>query len=98
MGSNRSGRDIDSALRRKGFRRDSSGKHIQYFLTALPDEPELDIRTMLSHGAMRDTLSAELISRMSRQLHLTKSQFLALIDCTLDEDGYREVLSTDDAD
>ena len=98
MGSNRSGRDIDGALRRKGFRRDSSGKHIQYFLTAVPDGPEPDIKTMMSHGMQRGTLSAKLIGEMSRQLHLTKKQFLELIDCTLNEDGYREILSTDYTD
>ena len=38
------------------------------------------------------TLSDELISLMSHQLHLTKSQFLDLIDCSLDEAGYREIL------
>jgi len=93
MGNVRSKRDIDAALRKKGFLRDDDGTHIQYRFACLPR-----IRTMMSHGAMSATLSAKLIGDMSRQLHLTKKQFLELIDCTLDEDGYRKILSTDYTD
>ncbi len=49
---------------------------------------------MVSHGMGNSTIGSKLISDMARQLHLTKSQFLALIDCTLDEAGYREILTT----
>ena len=31
MGNARTGRDIDAALRKKGFRRDLDGKHIWYY-------------------------------------------------------------------
>ena len=90
MSSVRSKRDIDAALCKKGFDKSLKGKHIFYTLS---DSDE--IKTMVSHGAMSATLNVDLISRMSRQLHLTKKQFLELVDCTLDEDGYREILSTD---
>ena len=93
MSNVRSRRDIDAALCKKGFDKSLKGKHIFYTLS---DSDE--IKTMMSHGAMSATLGAELISRMARQLHLTKNQFLDLIDCILDEDGYREILSTDYAD
>lgn len=87
MGSARKGRDIDAVLCNKGFRRETSGKHIQYCLAGASG-----IRTIMSHGMMGSTLSADLISKMARQLHLTKDQFLALIDCSLDEEGYRTLL------
>ncbi len=87
MGSVRKGMDIDSTLRKKGFIRERDGKHIRYFFPSVPR-----IRTMMSHGMMGSTLSAKLISDMAKQLRLTKAQFLALIDCTLSEEGYREVL------
>ena len=90
MGNVRKRREIDSALCKKGFEKSIKGKHVFYTLL---DSSE--IATMMSHGAMNTTLSAELISRMSRQLHLTKEQFLALIDCTLDEDAYREIVLTE---
>ena len=93
MGNVRKGREIDSALCKKGFRKKTSGKHCLYFLSG-----SNEIRTMMSHGKIGVTIGANLISQMSRQLHLTKKQFLELIDCTLDEDGYRKILSTDYTD
>ena len=91
MGNVRKGREIDLALRKKGFRREVSGNHICYFLTD-EDGGDTDIKTKVSHGAMGDTLGVNLISLMARQLRLTKMQFLELIDCTLDEDRYREII------
>jgi len=91
MGSGvRSGRQIDSALCKKGFQRETIGKHIHYFFGE-----DSQIVTHMSHGMMGHTLSANLISLMARQLHLTKKQFLALIDCTIDEDGYRAIIIED---
>ena len=87
MSNVRSKRDIDAALRKKGFQRSEDGDHIRYSLIGLPRT-----RTMMSHGAMSDTIGAQLISRMARQLLLTKKHFLELIDCTLDEGGYREMV------
>jgi hypothetical protein len=87
MSSNRKGRDIDAALRRKGFSRNKSGDHFRYVFAGMPC-----IRTMISHGVMGDSIGADLISRMSRQLHLSKEQFLYLIDCNIDADGYRAII------
>ena len=91
MGSTRKGREVDAALRKKGFRRDVDGKHIWYYFRDSNDE-EADVKVMMSHGMMGHSLSAKLIGDMARQLRLTKQQFLALIDCTLDEEGYSELL------
>ena len=87
MGSNRKGRDVDTALCKKGFQRDKSGDHIRYSLT---DKPY--IRTKMSHGMLGSTLSAERIGDMARQLRLSKEQFLELIDCNLDAGGYRAII------
>ena len=38
MGNIRSGRVIDAALRKKGFVRETKGKHFRYFLTALSNK------------------------------------------------------------
>lgn len=91
MGNVRSGRSIDSALRKKGFLRDSDGDHVHYYFLCRSGERS-SVKTKMSHGMMGSTVSAKLIKEMSHQLHLTKAQFLALIDCTLDEDGYRNIL------
>jgi hypothetical protein len=86
MGSTRKGRDIDAALRKKGFHCDVSGDHIYYYFG------DSRVKTKMSHGMGSSSLSAELIGNMARQLHITKKQFLALIDCPLDEAGYRAIL------
>ena len=91
MGNVRSGRDIDAALCKKGFTCDSDGDHLRYFFT-MPDKSKMRIMTLISHGAFSETIGAPLISQMARQLRLTKKQFLELIDCTMDEDGYREIV------
>ena len=86
MGRVRKGRDIDAALCQKGFRREVDGDHVCYILVGS------NIKTKVSHGAMGDTIGANLLSRMARQIHLTKAQFPDLIDCTLDEEAYRDIL------
>ena len=91
MSSVRSARDIDRALRRKGFRREMDGKHIHYFFSE-SDGTKSGIFTLMSHGMGATTIGNPLISLMASQLHLTKRQFLDLIDCTLDEEGYRNIL------
>ena len=87
--SNRKGREIDSALRKKGFRCDRDGKHIWYYFTGIP---KTGIKVMVSHGMMGKTVGAGLIGNMAGQLCLSKEQFLDLIDCTLDADGYRAII------
>ena len=77
MGSVRKGRKIDSALRKKGFRRETSGDHVVYYFMDENGE-DTDTKTKVSHGAMGDTIGANLISLMSRQLHLTKKQFFGI--------------------
>ncbi len=91
MGNVRSARIVDSALRKKGFRRVMDGKHIWYHFLKTNGK-DSDVKVMMSHGMGNSTISAKLIADMAKQLYLTKSQFLDLIDCTLDEKGYREIL------
>ena len=86
MGNVRPGRVIDAALRRKGFRCDSTRDHLFYYFDGT------SIKTKISHGMMGSTVGVKLISDMAHQLHLAKPQFLALIDCPLDEEGYRNIL------
>lgn len=93
MGSSRSGRDIDSALTKKGFEKAKDGDHVRYYLYDRNTGATL-AQTKMSHGVK--TVGAPLIAQMARQLHLTKVQFLDLIDCTLDEDGYRDILREQD--
>ena len=41
---------------------------------------------------MGETIGDNLISRMSRQIRLTKTQFLDFVDCTISEESYREII------
>jgi hypothetical protein len=91
MSNVRSARDIDKALRKKGFRREMDGKHIHYFFDDT-DGKKSGIFTLMSHGMGSTTVGDPLLGLMARQLHLTKAQFLALIDCTIDEEQYRAIL------
>ncbi|MDR1963036.1 MAG: hypothetical protein LBQ50_04600, partial [Planctomycetaceae bacterium] len=83
------GREVDSAFRKKGFIRNVSGNHIWYIFLNKTGAGYIT-QTKMSHGMMGSTLSSDLISKMARQLRLTKQQFLDLIDCRLSESGYRE--------
>ncbi|MGL6227292.1 MAG: hypothetical protein ACRC10_11795 [Thermoguttaceae bacterium] len=91
MSSTRSGREVDSALCKKGFERTVSGDHFRYYLYH-PVNGAMLTQTKISHGMLGGTINAYLISQMSRQLRLTKRQFLALIDCTMSEAEYQIVL------
>ena len=91
MSDVRSARDIDKALRKKGFRREVDGKHIHYFFDG-SDGSKTGIFTLMSHGMGATTIGNSLLGLMAKQLYLTKKQFLALIDCTLDEEGYRGII------
>ena len=94
MNSSRSARDIDSTLARKGFQRTNDGDHMRYYFYDQQTGATLS-QTKMSHGAFRKTIGAPLISQMARQLRLTKKQFLELIDCTLEEEGYRVLLENE---
>jgi len=86
MGNVRKGRDIDVGLCGAGFIREVDGDHIRYVLTGT------DVQTKISHGMKGHDVGRELVGLMARQLHLTKRQFLALIDGEMSEDECREIL------
>ena len=91
MSNLRSGRSIDSALCKKGFLKDLDGDHVNYYFLRLTGERSF-VKTKMSHGMMGSTIDVNILSKMARQLHLTKKQFLELIDCPLYEKGYRQIL------
>ena len=95
MSNVRSARDIDKALRKKGFRREMDGKHIHYFFPGA-NGGKSGIFTSISHGMGSTTIGDTLLGLMTRQLHLTKKQFLDLIDCPISEEDYRTILREQD--
>ena len=95
MGSSRSGRSIDSALTGKGFEKTKDGDHVRYYIYDQQTGATL-AQTKISHGVLGKTIGSPLISQMSRQLRLPKKKLLELIDCKLDEEGYRAILQSAD--
>ena len=86
MGKVRKGRSVDAALCKKGFRCEEDSGHFFYAL------PGSSVRTKISHGMMGRDIGRELLGVMAKQLRLSFAQFLDLIDCPLDEAGYRAIL------
>lgn len=81
-------RDIESALTSKGFKQANSD-HKYYFFYV--DGKKTSIRTKISHGASE--YGDVLLGLMKKQLHLEKKELEELINCTLGEKEYRELLA-----
>lgn len=79
--------DIDKNLQKKGFV-SHSGDHIYYFF--YDNNKKTDIFTKVSHSA--DEIGDPLISRMSKQLKLSKDQFIKFAKCIISENEYKEIL------
>jgi len=83
----RSKRQIDRALRKKGFDRRHS-HHVFYWLTV--DGKTSEVFTRMSQG--RGEVGSALIARMARQCRLSTNEFLSLVDCPMTGNAYVERL------
>ena len=81
---------VESALEAKGFRRRES--HHSYFVYYTQDGKKTPVRTKTSHGRGGADIPDNLLSRMARQCKLHTAEFRALIDCSLSQAGYEELL------
>jgi len=81
-------KDIDTSLCGKGFDREKNSDHVRYIFYA--NGIKTRIRTKISHGERE--IGDDLILKMSRQLKLSKSQFMKLIECPLSEEEYTKIL------
>lgn len=78
--------DVTSALQRKGFQQDG-GDH-EFFIYRNLDGKKTMKKTKVSRGSSYKTLSDDLLSKMSKQIGLTKKLFMDFVDCTLDQKTY----------
>lgn len=85
----RSRKEIEAALKLKGFQQTEGDHH--FFIYFTKKGKKTLAKTKTSHG-MRD-VSDDLLSQMARQCKLTKSQFLDLVDCPMNRDKFEEALS-----
>lgn len=81
---------IESALNRKGFRKEPGGKkHI--FYRFYYKGKKTTVHTHYSHGETE--IGDHLISSMAKQIELTKSQFYDYVKCDICENEYIGILS-----
>lgn len=85
--TSRRSRDMMRSFVSKGFLRSENDHHwFAYFHNG----KKTSIRTKISHDS-RD-YGDELLSKVSRQLKLSKNQLLDLIDCPMSKDEYLKLL------
>lgn len=85
-------RDFVSSLNRKGFREDVSKRkrrpHDFFYLYY--NGKKTSIRTHVSRG--NDEINDPLINRIQKQMHLTKQQLFAFVECSVSESEYIKIL------
>jgi predicted RNA binding protein YcfA (HicA-like mRNA interferase family) len=80
-------RDIQRSLPDKGFSREE-GDHI--YFSFVHEGKDCGISTYISHGERE--IGDSLISRMARQVKLSKQDFVRLVGCPMDHGEYVETL------
>jgi hypothetical protein len=82
-------RDIAASLTRKGFQR-SERDHAFFTYHRASDQKKTSVFTKTSHGATE--IDNFLIGKMATQCQLSRSEFLDLVDCTIDQIAYEAIL------
>ncbi|WNY26147.1 hypothetical protein MsAc7_17200 [Methanolapillus millepedarum] len=81
-------KDIESALKKKGFSEKRSRRHKHYFYID-PFGNKTEIQTLTSHN--NQECDERLLSSMRKQLHLDKYQFKDLIECPLTKEKLAQI-------
>ena len=82
---------IEATLQSKGFEQAEGDHH--YFVYITKGGLKTRSRTKTSHSPKVRDIADNLLGRMARQCLLTKAEFLQLIDCPMDRDGYERRLA-----
>ena len=90
----RNRRKIARSLLAKGFQLEQHHRDHDYYFFVVNDEVT-PIYTKLSRGRKYKTLGDDLLTAMSRQLHLSKGQFDKLIACPWDRARYTRHLRSE---
>ena len=83
-------RKVEAALKRKGFEK-GEGRH-SYFIYHTRQGVKTSVWTMTSHGSSGADISDPLIALMARQCRISKKKFEQLVDCSLSQEEYEELL------
>ena len=86
-------RKVKNGLKRKGFEiaPNRNGRHI-IFIYHNTAGKKTDIFTMVSHGKSGHDIQKGIISTMARQCNLTRADFLDLINCTMSQEEYENLM------
>ena len=91
MGNSRARDAIQESFVKKGFLPKEGGDHWRYIYLS-HDGKKTAVHTKISRGSKYKYLSDSLIAQMAKQCRLTKSDFLALVDCPLSRQEYEAKL------
>lgn len=80
-------RDIEAALKKKGFVEIRNGDHKKYYYSS--DAGKVPIRTVTSHN--NPEYDDYLLSKMVKQLFLSPDQFRNLVECPLSKEELAEI-------
>jgi len=83
-------RKIENSLENKGFQKNE--RHHHFFVYHTQAGMKTQIMTKTSHTQKKKTIGEPLLNQMAHQCKLTSSEFLDLIDCPMDQNGYESVL------
>lgn len=83
-------REVERALESKGFTRREKA-HV-FFLYHTREGLKTSVRTMTSHGNSGADIGNQLIAAMARQCGISRVNFERLIDCSLSQEGYENLL------
>ncbi len=78
---------IEHGLKNKGFV--VADSHHHYFIYYSIDGKKTTVKTKTSHGHRE--ISDGLIAKMARQVKVSRSEFLDLIDCPLSRKDYEKI-------
>ena len=78
-------------LKKKGFIT-AKNKSVDHHYLEFYHDGIMILYTKISHGSKKD-LDSYLIKQMSEQCKLSKDEFAKLVNCTLSEKGYIEILN-----
>ena len=79
--------EVDSALTKKGFKKKKT-HHIFYYLYV--DGYDVGIFTKISHS--HKEIFGSLISSMAKQIGISKSEFIDVVNCPINREGLLNLL------
>lgn len=83
--------EMGQALEGKGFVR-QEGRHVFFVYHTRERNLKTSVWTMMSHGNSGADISKSLSAKMAKQCRMNKAEFERLIDCSLSQGDYEELL------